>query len=200
MKQCPNRTPAERSEEHEERATGHQTYVVNLKILVAMPIESYNQGVTSGSCLSLPAGCALVASPLALARRRFAHHGPRPPRRVLAANSTSVTRDRRRLAKDTRPIMTKDRDTSAGHLVPPSSESSDARGQVPCTQVGARPVLRSACGPRSFLPLADTDFVRAYETVRQAPEVRAERVARLRQHIAVGTYSVPTTLLARRLM
>ncbi len=112
---------------------------------------------------------------------------------MLAANSTRVSW----LTKDTRLIMTKDRDTSAGRLVPPAS---DARGQVPCTQVGARPVPRSACDTRSFLPLADTDFVRAYETIRQAPEVRAERVARLRQRIAVGTYSVPTTLLARRLM
>ncbi len=194
---CRTRTLGERLENHGERATGHQTHEVDLKILVAVPIESYIQGVTSGSCLSLPAGRALVAPPLALSRRRFAHNGSRPPRRVLAAKSPSVTLDRCRLTKDTRTIMTNDRDISAGRLVPPAS---DAIGKVPCRQIGARPVLPSACDPQSFLPLADSNFVRAYETVRQAPEVRAERVARLRQRIAAGAYSVPAALLARRLM
>ncbi len=93
--------------------------------------------------------------------------------------------------------MTNDRDSCAGRLVPPAS---DAPGLAPYTQVGARPVLPSACDPQAFLPLADSDFVRAYETVRQAPAVRAERVTGLRQRIAAGTYSVPTALLARRLM
>ncbi len=76
----------------------------------------------------------------------------------------------------------------------------DATGQVPRTPTHRRSARRPACDPQSFLPLADSNFVRAYETVRQAPEVRAERVAILRQRIAAGTYSVPAALLARRLM
>ena len=91
-------------------------------------------------------------------------------------------------------MMTNGIDTGLLRLVPPPS---DAMEQLPSLPAGERP---PACDPRSLLPLADADFVQAHEAVRQAPEVRAERVAILRQRIAAGTYYVPDTLLARRIL
>ena len=85
-------------------------------------------------------------------------------------------------------MMTNRIDTGPLRLVPPPS---DAMGQL---------LSRPAGEPRSFLPLADGDFVQAQEAVRQAPDVRAERVAILRQRIAAGTYYVPDALLARRIL
>jgi negative regulator of flagellin synthesis FlgM len=40
----------------------------------------------------------------------------------------------------------------------------------------------------------------ARQAARQAPEVRAERVAALRQRIAAGAYHVPDSLLAQKLV
>ena len=94
-------------------------------------------------------------------------------------------------------MMTNDIDTSLLRLVTPLS---DATRRLPRPPAAARPNRRPACDPRSFLPLADADFVQAHEAVRQAPEVRAERVAVLRQRIAAGTYYVPDALLARRIL
>ena len=94
-------------------------------------------------------------------------------------------------------MMTNRIDTGPLRLVPPPS---DATGQLSSRPAGERPDRRPACAPRSFLPLADADFVQAHEAVRQAPEVRAERIAVLRQRIAAGTYYVPDALLARRIL
>ncbi len=85
-------------------------------------------------------------------------------------------------------MMTNGIDTGPLRLVPPPA---DAAEHVPSRPAGE---------PRSFLPLADADFVQAHAAVRQAPEVRAERVAILRQRIAAGTYYVPDALLARRIL
>jgi anti-sigma28 factor (negative regulator of flagellin synthesis) len=46
----------------------------------------------------------------------------------------------------------------------------------------------------------DPDLAIAREAMRRAPEIRAERVATLRQRIAAGTYHVPDAVLARCLL
>lgn len=43
-------------------------------------------------------------------------------------------------------------------------------------------------------------LARAQEAVRAAPEVRTEKVARIKRDIETGTYSVPAELLARKLL
>lgn len=53
---------------------------------------------------------------------------------------------------------------------------------------------------RVALSLSDREFVYAREAVGRAPEVRAERVAILRQRIADGAYYVPDSILAGRLL
>ncbi len=94
-------------------------------------------------------------------------------------------------------MMTNGIDTGPLRLVPPPA---DAMEHLPSRPVGERSDQRPVCDPRSFLPLADADFVQAHEAVRRAPEVRAERIAILRQRIAAGTYYVPDALLARRIL
>ena len=93
--------------------------------------------------------------------------------------------------------MTIDHAPSLRRLMPPGS---DATGQVPRTPTHGRSARRPACDPQSLLPLPDSDVVHAYEIVRREPAVRGERVARLRQRLAAGTYVVPAALLARRLL
>lgn len=43
-------------------------------------------------------------------------------------------------------------------------------------------------------------LARAQEAVRAAPEVRTEKVARIKRDIETGAYSVPAELLARKLL
>ncbi|HLI28756.1 MAG TPA: flagellar biosynthesis anti-sigma factor FlgM [Chloroflexota bacterium] len=71
----------------------------------------------------------------------------------------------------------------------------------------ARRVDRAGNGP-ARLERGDTlelsararELLRARLAVEQAPEVRAERVAALRQRLATGTYSVSPEQLARKLL
>ncbi len=44
------------------------------------------------------------------------------------------------------------------------------------------------------------ELARAHEAVEAAPDVRAEKVARIKQQVESGTYSVPAEELAKKLL
>jgi flagellar biosynthesis anti-sigma factor FlgM len=66
---------------------------------------------------------------------------------------------------------------------------------------GARPEHAQAAEEgAAVLSSGLRDIQRAVETVRRAPEARAERVAELRAQLAAGTYQVTSTEIAAKLI
>ena len=65
---------------------------------------------------------------------------------------------------------------------------------------GAAPTGRAVAQDQASLSTRARELSLAHAAARQAPEVRAERVAALREQIAAGSYHVPDALLADKLM
>ena len=81
-----------------------------------------------------------------------------------------------------------------------NAEIARAAGQ-PAT---AKDADASAAGPRRSDSVSLSDNARwlaaARDTVQNAPEIRHEKVAEIKQRVEDGTYSVPAHVLARKLL
>lgn len=93
-------------------------------------------------------------------------------------------------------------DPNSSYILAAAAEIVAREPDLPPTVHGAEE-RRPAPTPgseRVALSLSDRAFFYAREAVRRAPEVRAERIASLRQRIADGSYYVPDSLLACRIL
>jgi negative regulator of flagellin synthesis FlgM len=88
------------------------------------------------------------------------------------------------------------RPPSAGNGVPEISASAPARRIERPAEGPVRPERSDTLE----LSARARELLRARLAVEQAPEVRAERVAAIRQQLAAGTYAVSPEQLARKLL
>jgi negative regulator of flagellin synthesis FlgM len=74
----------------------------------------------------------------------------------------------------------------------------------PTAKPAAAPAVNAAAGKpavdQASLSTRARELSLAREAARQAPDVRADRVAALRQQIAAGTYHVSDDLLAQKIL
>lgn len=98
--------------------------------------------------------------------------------------------------------MTNRIDPSSSYILQAAAEIVARKPELPQTVHDAEE-RRPAPAPgseRVALSLSDRAFFYAREAVGRAPEVRAERIAILRQRIADGSYYVPDSVLAGRIL
>jgi negative regulator of flagellin synthesis FlgM len=84
------------------------------------------------------------------------------------------------------------------------TESVSEQAGVPRAEHGKRHphAERAERASGDTLEISDRarELARAHEAVESAPDVRAEKVARIKQQVESGTYSVPAEELAKKLL